>query len=211
MIVYKITNKINNKIYFGITKCSLKKRWNEHKCKSKQGKTHLSKSILKYGIENFNIEIVKKCISEDEMYLLEIKLIKIHKTNNPVFGYNNSTGGEFSSKGKKLSIEAKNKISNFQKNRIRKPHSEETKRLISLSAKNRDMSELWKKSAEKRKGKKSHNVCPVLKYSLNGDFIERFESFKDASKNVNGTPSAFTAIKRGRLKTYKNYIWKFEN
>jgi len=36
--VYKITNSINNKVYYGITKNSLKSRFNGHKHKAKTSK-----------------------------------------------------------------------------------------------------------------------------------------------------------------------------
>ena len=40
---------------------------------------------------------------------------------------------------------------------------------------------------------------------------KKFNSFTEASKSVNGIVTAFSALKRKRLKTYKGYIWKFEN
>lgn len=210
MIVYKITNKINGKLYFGISKCSIKKRWNEHKSKSRSGKSHLSLAIKKYGVSSFCIELIRECFSEKEMYDLEIDFIKKYKTNNPLYGYNNSCGGEVSSKGKTLSDETRRKISEYQKVRDRKPHSEQAKKNMSILAKGRDMTELIKKSALKRKGKQSHNICSVSKYSNNNVFIEKYSSLTLAAKSVNGRTSAFCALKRGRLKTYKNFIWKFE-
>jgi len=209
MVVYKIVNIVNNKLYFGVTKCDLKKRWNEHKCKSRSGKSHLYCSIRKYGIDNFIIEEVFKCNTESEMYELEVDMIKKYQTNNPLFGYNNSIGGEVSSKGKKLSKETKSIISKFQKERVRNPHSKETKDKMSKSAKGRDMSIAIKNSAIKRKGQKAHNICKVSKYTLNNVFLEEFNSLTDAAKNVNGCVSAFGALRIGRLKTYKKFIWKF--
>lgn len=56
MIIYKITNLINNKIYIGLTTCSLKERWNNHRHCVKSDPRHLYCSMRKYGIENFKIE-----------------------------------------------------------------------------------------------------------------------------------------------------------
>jgi len=150
MIAYKITNTVNNKLYFGITKCDLKKRWAEHKSKSKSGKSHLNVSIRKYGIEKFAIEKLKDFETESEMYDFEISIIKQYKTNNPVFGYNNSIGGEVSSKGKKLSEDTKLKLSIYQKNRIRKPHSQETKNKIGAANKGNKLTEKQKIEVSKR-------------------------------------------------------------
>jgi group I intron endonuclease len=178
-IVYRIKNKVNGKRYFGITKCSINKRWNEHRCKSKNGSSHLSRSIRKYGADNFQIKTIQECETEGEMYEAEINLIAKYKTNNPLFGYNNSTGGEVSSKGKKLSEETKRKISNAQKGKKRKPLSDELKRRLSNIAKGRDMSKAIEASSRLRKGKPSHNRVRVRLLETG----EEFESITQASEH----------------------------
>ena len=176
MIVYRITNLINGKLYFGITKCKLRKRWNEHRYNSKHKNSHIYLAMRKYGIENFIIEIVKNCDSEYEMYELEKRLIAKYKSNNRLYGYNNSTGGEISSKGKKLSKEVRKKISEYQKNRKRKPHTKEAKKNMSKAAKGRDMSKVIEASIKKTKGKPAHNRKKVV---LNKN--EFFDSITEAS------------------------------
>ena len=58
MIIYKITNNINEKIYIGLTTCSLEYRWGRHltEGRNEKNKKHLYKSMRKYGLENFSIE-----------------------------------------------------------------------------------------------------------------------------------------------------------
>ncbi len=209
--VYKISNIINNKIYFGVTQQDLKVRWQQHKCNSNKKSYHLYNAIKKYGFDNFYIEIVFEAQTKKEMLDKEIELISMYNTNNRLYGYNNSTGGESSRKGCKLTQEQKNNISEYQKNRIRKSHSIETIKKMSLVAKGRDMTKVIEKSVKVRKGIQSHNVCKVYKYSLDGVFIEKFDSYTLAAKNVGGVVCAFGALKKDRLKTYKNFIWKFEN
>lgn len=210
MICYKITNIVNGKIYIGITRCSLKKRWNEHKSKSRTSKSHLSKAISKYGFESFKIEIIKEFVNLNDLYDFEILQIEKFKSNDRMYGYNNSIGGERSSLGKKLSIDTRIKISKYQSLRERRPHTLETRKNMSEAAKGRDMSELIKLSVKNRKGNPSHNRIKVSQYDLNGLFLKTFNSITDAAKSVKGVATAFSAIKRGRLKTYKNFIWKFE-
>lgn len=124
--VYRITNLINNKIYIGITTCSIKKRWNEHKhsyLKNKKS-THLYSALKKYGHENFKIESIKKCYSYNQLYRSEIFFIKKFNSNNRLIGYNNSTGGEYSSKGMKHSEATKKKLSEIQKGKHYSPATE---------------------------------------------------------------------------------------
>ena len=53
LIIYKIKNNINEKVYIGLTTCTLQYRWQKHLAESKneKNKKHLYKSIRKYGLE----------------------------------------------------------------------------------------------------------------------------------------------------------------
>ena len=52
--IYKIQNKINNKIYIGKTVNTIQERWLEHIDEaSRQDDTLLHKAIYKYGKENY--------------------------------------------------------------------------------------------------------------------------------------------------------------
>lgn len=65
------------------------------------------------------------------------------------------------------------------------------------------------KQSKTRKGKEAKNKIPVYQYTLDGVFIKKYASYTEAAKAVGGIPTAFSAIKRGRLKTYKSFLWKF--
>lgn len=209
--VYKITNLINGKLYFGVTKCSIRVRWNQHRHSGLRKKKHtfLANAIGKYGADNFKIESIKQCDSEAEMYQLEKDLIAAHQTNNREFGYNNSIGGEVSSTGMKHSDETKKRISEIQRGRKRNPHSESAKSNMREAAKGRDMTHLRGLSSAIRPGKVPVNKISVSQYSLNNEHIATFGSMVEAAKAVGGVPSAFNAIRKGMLKTYKSFLWQF--
>ena len=59
MIIYKITNTINNKIYIGQTTRTLKERIADYKKEAiyKPNNRPISRAINKYGIENFKLDI----------------------------------------------------------------------------------------------------------------------------------------------------------
>ena len=91
--IYKITNKINNKSYIGIS-TDIENRWKQHKSEynhKREANKLLYKAFNKYGIENFTFEILEECevieLSEKEKYYVNL----FDTYNN---GYNMTSGGE---------------------------------------------------------------------------------------------------------------------
>ena len=75
--IYKITNKINNKIYIGLTTTSIANRWYQH-CYKAQHDEHpivIDQAIRNYGKENFIVEEVDETDDLDTLNRLEIKYI----------------------------------------------------------------------------------------------------------------------------------------
>lgn len=109
MIVYKITNKINNKVYIGQTKRSLRVRITAHvySANVKKSQLRLHKAIRKYGIDNFTWDTIKVCDSLEELNKCEIEQINRH--NSFARGYNMTKGG-LSPLGYKHSRKVKNKM-----------------------------------------------------------------------------------------------------
>jgi group I intron endonuclease len=93
MIVYKITNKITDKSYIGITKYTAHKRWKKHLERVLEGiNTALYCAIRKYGTSAFDIETIYEAINELEALKVESGLIASHNTLIPN-GYNMTAGG----------------------------------------------------------------------------------------------------------------------
>ena len=61
MIIYKITNQINGKIYIGQTINTLEKRFNRHKQDALSGRldTHFARALREYGVDNFVAEVIE--------------------------------------------------------------------------------------------------------------------------------------------------------
>lgn len=95
MVIYKITNLVNGKIYVGKTIHDLKVRIGQHKNDSKSTtrsySSKLYNAIKKYGWDSFKWEIVEKCKNESELNEREIFWIKNLGTING--GYNINEGG----------------------------------------------------------------------------------------------------------------------
>lgn len=92
--VYKITNDVNNKVYIGATRFSLRKRWKEHL--SDAGREDrcdrpLYKAINEYGAEKFHISIIEKC---NDDVLFEREKFWIEQYGSYLDGYNATYGGQ---------------------------------------------------------------------------------------------------------------------
>jgi len=123
-----IQNMINKKIYIGSSK-NMSQRKGSHWYKLRKNKhenDYLQKSWNKYGENNFIFSIILEC-NKNFLEAEENKLIQLHKSSNRDLGYN-------------ICPTANNKVV-----------SEETRRKLSILAKNRTK-EHRRKLSESRKG-----------------------------------------------------------
>lgn len=94
--IYKITNKLNGHSYIGQS-VDIERRWKDHilnakRCKNADYNYPLQKAIRKYGVENFNFEILKLCekselLKYETFYydLMRPAYNQIRPSENPVF------------------------------------------------------------------------------------------------------------------------------
>ena len=88
MYIYKITNKINNKIYIGQTIKTINLRWQRHytDALSNRTNTKFAKAIRKYGKENFIVEQIDSAQTQEELNQKEQYWIQYY--NSVEEGYN---------------------------------------------------------------------------------------------------------------------------
>lgn len=152
MVIYKITNLVNGKVYIGQTRRSLKRRWQEHR---RELEGVLGRAIQKYGVLNFSVDVICIASSVDELNALEKFHIAAHDSTNHTKGYNIATGGEAPPPwtGKKHSESTRRKISRYCRGLQR---SEETKRKISAFRKQFHYSGQAKENISKSKKGLNH-------------------------------------------------------
>ena len=91
-LIYKITNKINCKIYIGKTEKSIERRFKEH-CsefsKDRSKNRPLYRAFAVYGMENFTIELIEITDKPEEREMFWIKFYQSYQK-----GYNATLGGD---------------------------------------------------------------------------------------------------------------------
>jgi group I intron endonuclease len=119
MIVYKITNLVNGKIYIGQTTVDLYKRWRDHISRASNNiQTYLYNAIRKYGKKSFRIEQISNGIeNRDALDFAETFLIALYESNKSAYGYNMTSGG----RGSLAPIpEVRKKIAEASKKKVRR-------------------------------------------------------------------------------------------
>ena len=209
--IYKITNKIDSKIYIGQTTQNLEDRWKGH-LKERNNCRYLKSALKKYGTENFEFQLI--CITFDDcLDDMEIKYIDFFNCLVPN-GYNLRLGGNSG----RHNEETKRKIAEALKNRYKnglvhpqfgKHPSEETRKKLSEAKKGKKHSQ---KSVEKRiitqRNKRNQKI---IQFDLQGNKLNSFDSCKEAGKYIGTTASNICMCLKGKTKTAKGYIWKYNS
>lgn len=173
--IYKMTNIVNGKIYIGKTERSIEKRFKEHLryCDiynnqiEKSFNTRLYPAMLKYGKENFKIELVERLIINNvDINEREKYWISFYNSQDASIGYNISPGGLGGPlfKGRRHSEESKSKmsVSNYWKGK------KQSKELIEKRSLNRrkyiqnlNTGEVFKgyKDAQSKYGSSVRDAC----------------------------------------------------
>ena len=86
--IYKVTNKINGKVYIGQS-VDIGRRWREHM--TAKDDIYFHKAIQKYGVEIFEWEVIEQCKKKD-LDEREIYWIEYYDSFNK--GYNCTKGGD---------------------------------------------------------------------------------------------------------------------
>lgn len=172
----------NNKVYIGITSQEPTRRWGNHGQGYKQNPA-MWNAIIKYGWQNIKHEILYSDLTEEQANTLEIKLIAQYNSTHPDFGYNIWPGGLVCSGWK---------------------HSEESKQKMAAAFKGKKYPD-----RHSNKGQRFGRV-PVFQYDLEGNFINQYTGYYEASKNIGIPEYGISDCANGLCKTYYGFTFAKE-
>ena len=192
-VVYMHTSP-NNKRYIGITRQNPpEKRWGTNGYRYKRNK-HFYSAIKKYGWDNFLHEILFENLTKEDAEEKEIELIAKYNSTDKNYGYNILKGGNAPSE------------ETIKRYRIAQQNmSAETKRKISMSKMGHEVSE-----EARRRLSEAHSVS-VVKYSMDGVFIKKYNSFAEAANDNNLSMTAISNCCRNKTKSSGGFIWRYGN
>lgn len=228
MVIYKITNLLNGKIYVGKDSKNNPNYYGSGEL--------ITKAIKKYGKENFNKEILEVCSSLDELNEREKFWITQMDSRNKKIGYNIAEGGnggilwngDAPNTGVEFSEIHKYKISNSLSGRVLsdghknnislnhadvsgennpmfgKKHTDEVKNIISKTNKGRKLSKETKVLMSKQKlGDKNNNSKLSEK-----DVLEIRFRYHNSDVSLNDLAQMFGVGKAciHKIITYKTWI-----
>ncbi len=163
MIVYKATNRINGKVYIGLTTKTIKERKKAHindatnRATNKNYQNPYYLALRKHGVYNFYWRQLIECSSIKELYDMREFYIKHYNSMNREFGYNCTNGAmhfKFCEETKKKTSESlKGENSPF----YRIPRTQEAKDKISKALSGENHPNYGKKFSEKTKQKMRKN------------------------------------------------------
>lgn len=202
----------NNKVYIGITKQNINKRFN-------YGNGYKScvlfyKAIKKYGWKNIQHEILFEHLAKEEAENKEIELIAKYRSNQQEYGYNICSGGN-GTPSHIVNEETRKKISNNTKEAMNNPivkeklikcHlgkklSDEHKEKIKLSSRTYQTEETKQKMREANKNK-------IKVKCIDTGII--YESIHNASLLTNISYQNIFKVCKCQRRTAGGYRWKYE-
>ena len=208
--IYKITNKINGKIYIGKTERTVEERWNEHcndftkdRCKDRP----LYRAMNKYGVENFHIETIEETSSPEERECFWIEHFQSFKK-----GYNATIGGD----GKRY-LDYDLIVSTYQE---LKNANEVAKKLgISIDSVYTAIHQNGIIFTSQEVNKEYYGKT-IKMFSKQGEYQQSFASLKDAARYlidnhltkdgaISGITSHIRQCANGKRKTAYGFVWSW--
>lgn len=209
--IYKITNKVNGKCYIGQS-IHIQDRWKTHinEAKGNRKNSILYLAMRKYGIENFDFEVIEECTKE-KLNEREIYWISYYDSFNK--GYNMTQGGESGIIIKQEVVDKINEMWN-QGSSIGEIEKElqgkVCKKTITKYLKLNPTYSIHESRARGAIRYKNPNYSSlhIKQYTLSGEFIAEYISCKEAGNALNIDPDLIGRALNGLQAYAGGFQWK---
>lgn len=217
--IYKATNLINGKSYIGKTNQIKERIWQHLRCYEKE-KCLFHDAIEKYGVDNFEWEVLEETNSEEKAIELEKYYILKFNSYKPN-GYNMNKGGVGGHNARAvvcLTLEG-----DFVKRYDSAAQAEiedgflNSDVLISCKDNHRTckghmfmFEDEFNKNGSKKYEKPKQKTTSIIQCDLNGNFIKRFESVQDAANKTKTCRTTISGNLTGNYKTANGFIFVYE-
>lgn len=241
--IYAIVNLINNKVYVGKSK-NINRRWQDHKNSifknSKDANRHLKNAVNKYGINNFNLEVLEEIsIDKGDGYFNDKELFWMDYLNScdRENGYNlrrDSSTRMFVSKetrelqskasmgvnnpnyGNNWNEEAKKRMSEIKKSQYES--GVVTTNWSAIKKGHENKVKIWEENPQLKKDmakrvSEAKSLYNILKINIKTLKVEEiFNTFMQLKEKYpeTGKTVVFSAC-NGHKKSYKGYYWRYQD
>lgn len=216
--IYMATNKINKKSYIGQTVDFRSRVWQHMRCYEKED-CLFHKAIKEYGNENFEWQVLESCCDKSKAIELEKHYIELYDTYRN--GYNENKGGVGGHNAKPIVKISKD--GDFIKRYDGAADAEKegyNNVNVLLCCKNKLRSckgfvfmfedEYLKNGARLYQKPKSTRRKRVIQCNSNGEFIQKFESIKEASELTGASRTTILGVLSKRYKLANGFIFVYE-
>ena len=234
MQIYKITNKVNGKIYIGKDEASNPSYYGSGKL--------IRRAMKLYGKDSFEKEIVEEVERRELLCEREIYWISFYSSTDRKTGYNIAKGGDgrdtltnhpdLTAIRNKISntltgrIFTEEHLANLKKNHpkltmeeknmdkaawlvsIRESHAKRRGKLLEEIVGEDRAKKIKEHLKEKRQERAESFETPVAQYSKEGELLQTYKSQVEASKATGIRQGDISNCIKGRQKVAKGFIWK---
>ena len=204
MVIYKMVNTHNGKVYIGQTVRDVDVRMKEH---FRHSTIVVDKAVQKYGVDAFEIEVIDHAdtiheLNEKEQYWIQHYDCIVPKGYNQCLGGDNSMGYHHKEESKeKMSVAKKASYIGDGNPFYGKTHSEESRSV--MSEKRQGMAHLTDEQVANLR--KSHHTVKVL----NVETGEVFDSVKAAAEKYGLKDTHITRVCKGKRKRTGGFQWEY--
>lgn len=174
--IYKISNDVNDKVYIGKTETGVEQRFREHCRDSRKERCErrpLYAAMRKHGADRFAIEVIEECPSE---MLAARESFWISHYGSYQYGYNATQGGDGTTRFPREEILSRLLECPYTI-RVAREFGCDVSLVRSIArANNIPVRSEYRERASKERGRQ------VLQFSLDGTYLQTFDSFADALK-----------------------------